>query len=185
MATSSGLVDTNTVGTYLITYTAEDSVLNIATTTRTVNINPVPIISNPDNSHSGGGGGTSGYITPKIIIPTTTDGLVLGTSTFRFLKNLSLGMSNNDINELQLRLIREGYLKVSATGYFGPKTLLAVKAHQSFYNLPTTGYFGPLTRTLMNGETNDENSVTQINRLMEQLKSIQNMLNVYLSLPKN
>ena len=54
--TTSGSVDTSTIGSYTITYTATDIALNTATATRTVNViaGPVAAVS------SGGGGG--GYI---------------------------------------------------------------------------------------------------------------------------
>jgi hypothetical protein len=39
---ASGAVDTTTVGVYTISYTATDAAQNIATTTRTVNVDPVP-----------------------------------------------------------------------------------------------------------------------------------------------
>jgi N-acetylmuramoyl-L-alanine amidase len=54
--------------------------------------------------------------------------------------------------ELQSKLIAEGFLKASATGYFGPATFAAVKAYQSSKGLPSTGFVGPMTIAKLNAE---------------------------------
>ncbi len=61
---TSGSVDTNTVGTYTITYTATDVAGNSSIATRTVNVSAVV--------HGGGGGGGGGYITPTVTPSSTT-----------------------------------------------------------------------------------------------------------------
>lgn len=54
---TSGTVDTNTVGAYIITYTATDAASNTATSTRTVNVNER---QSSGGGHSSDGGSTGG-----------------------------------------------------------------------------------------------------------------------------
>lgn len=177
--TTSGSVDTNNTGEYTITYEAQDGVHNTSTKTRTVVVNSAP---------SGGGGGSSGggssrtssvSATTTEIVPETSGGVVLGITTFRFLIDLSLGMENNDVRELQTRLIKDGYLTVPATGYFGPKTLAAVKSYQLAHRLPTTGFFGPMTRSIINKELERGYTVSEIDRLIQQINYLQSLLDSY------
>ena len=72
--------------------------------------------------------------TPVVVIPEVL------TST------LALGARGGDVIALQNRLIAEGLLHTSATGYFGPFTESAVKAYQVKYGIPALGIVGPLTR---------------------------------------
>ncbi len=60
---TTGLVNTDIVDTYTITYTATDTALNIATSIRIVNVVVVPPVSR------GGGGGGSSYTPPVVVIP--------------------------------------------------------------------------------------------------------------------
>lgn len=76
--------------------------------------------------------------------------LELGTaiplgSKFIFKNNLYFGLQSNDVLQLQKRL---GV--VPTTGYFGPKTLLAVLAYQKANGITPTGFCGPLTRASLN-----------------------------------
>jgi len=64
-----------------------------------------------------------------------------------FTMDLKLGMKNDDVKTLQIKL---GV--TPATGYFGPLTLAAVKKFQAENGIPTTGYVGPLTRTALNSK---------------------------------
>jgi len=64
-----------------------------------------------------------------------------------FTTDLKLGMKNDDVKNLQIKL---GV--TPATGYFGPLTLAAVKKFQAENGIPTTGYVGPLTRTALNSK---------------------------------
>jgi hypothetical protein len=64
--------------------------------------------------------------------------------------DLTVGMSGQDVMELQTRLRDEGYFTVDPTGYFGPLTRSAVMAYQSAMGIPATGYVGPLTRARLN-----------------------------------
>lgn len=61
-------------------------------------------------------------------------------------KNLGLGSWGTQVTYLQNTLIQEGYLKVSATGYFGILTRRAVMEFQRARNILATGFVGPLTR---------------------------------------
>lgn len=63
--------------------------------------------------------------------------------------NVSIGMrdaGSSDVTALQEFLQAQGYLKTSATGYFGPLTLKAVEAFQLDNDISATGYVGILTR---------------------------------------
>lgn len=73
-----------------------------------------------------------------VILPFTPD-------KFKFNKNLSIGMTDPDIERLQTML------GVKQTGFFGPLTLAAVIAFQKKNNIsPAVGYVGPLTRQALN-----------------------------------
>ncbi len=61
-----------------------------------------------------------------------------------------IGQSNPDVVALQKRLIKDGFLKGSATGYFGPATKAAVMAYQTKHGLSPLGVIGPSTRNLLN-----------------------------------
>lgn len=64
---------------------------------------------------------------------------------FKFLKDLSYGMMNSDVIQLQKRL---GLIHI--TGYFGPLTKATVIYYQTTHGIPNTGYVGILTRTSLN-----------------------------------
>jgi hypothetical protein len=73
-------------------------------------------------------------------------------NVFKFLKNLSKGMMNSDVLELQKRLVTEGLLTIDApTNYFGNMTFNAVKAYQTKVGLEQVGNVGPKTRAALNG----------------------------------
>jgi spore germination protein YaaH len=65
-------------------------------------------------------------------------------------RTLTQGTSGADVTALQERLIGKGYLSTSATGYFGPATLAAVKKFQCASGIVcsgvTYGMVGPATR---------------------------------------
>lgn len=65
-----------------------------------------------------------------------------------FATDLQLGMSSEDVSELQQFLIYEGdYPEAQVTGYFGTLTQDAVIDFQQKYGiLPDVGYVGPITR---------------------------------------
>jgi len=80
-------------------------------------------------------------------------GQVLGTSTFNFTRNLSLGMSGNDVTELQKALALNGVYRGPITGYFGQLTFSAVKAFQSKNGIKQTGVVAEQTRIMLNNQT--------------------------------
>lgn len=69
------------------------------------------------------------------------------TRMYCFNTDLKYGMTSNDVKNLQIVL---GV--TPQTGYFGPKTLAAVKTYQASKGIPTTGYVGPLTRAALNSQ---------------------------------
>lgn len=103
---------------------------------------------------SSGGGSSSRRVNAATNVTTPTEGgQVLGASTFAFNTDLSLGMSGNDVKELQERLRAEGFFTFeTSTGYFGEITLAAVKAYQTAHPEIgyVTGFVGPLTRAILN-----------------------------------
>ncbi len=74
------------------------------------------------------------------------------TTAVSFVQNLSFRMRSVAVSNLQQFLVSQGLLAADlVTGYFGPKTLAAVKAFQRQQNItPVSGFFGPLTRTKAN-----------------------------------
>ena len=85
-------------------------------------------------------------LTGKVVVATTT---ATTTVTFNFTKDLRMGHRSDDVKELQRMLISEGFLKTTATGYFGQSTKNALSKWQAKNNLPATGYFGSMTRELI------------------------------------
>jgi peptidoglycan hydrolase-like protein with peptidoglycan-binding domain len=111
--------------------------------------------------------------TTPILVASTTQGVVLGTSTeavtsasstppsvastttsspsYTFTYNLKYGMQDGAVGELQKLLIAHQLLNVVApTGWFGPRTLAAVKVFQGQNEIPATGFVGPMTRGVLN-----------------------------------
>ncbi len=66
-----------------------------------------------------------------------------------FTRNLTYKSTGSDVTTLQSILNREGFLKVSPTGYYGPLTVSAVRAYQKAHNIPTTGTVGPMTKAAL------------------------------------
>lgn len=64
-------------------------------------------------------------------------------------KNLGLGSRGVQVVILQNILIQQGYLRGSATGYFGLLTRLAVIQFQKAYGISPTGVVGPITRNAL------------------------------------
>lgn len=110
----------------------------------------IPSVASPVNSGGGVSGRRASVVTP-ILTSATTTGDVLGVaSEFKFNTNLKLGMSTDDVIELQKRLTQEGLYVGEITGYFGPITLKGVKAYQAKYGIPQVGNVGPKTRMKLN-----------------------------------
>ncbi len=85
---------------------------------------------------------------------------------FYFTKNLSQGMKNTDVKELQKYLNTHGFIVSqfgpgspgNETEYFGLKTKAAVVRFQSAHAIkPSVGFFGPLTRAFVNKTLNVAN----------------------------
>lgn len=70
---------------------------------------------------------------------------------FKFTKNLWIGMRNADVLQLQKRLAKEGFFKVTPTGYFGILSGRAIMAYQKAKGIsPQFPSCGPLTRAELN-----------------------------------
>lgn len=81
---------------------------------------------------------------------SSTGSVAVGT----FTRDLTVGVTGDDVGSLQQMLIDGGYLKIAApTKYFGPLTKTAVAAWQAVVGLPNTGYFGPMSRAKVAGTT--------------------------------
>lgn len=103
---------------------------------------------------------TMTYINGLITAPTTGStpparSAATPAAGYAFTRNLTLGMTGEDVRALQQYLNAHGFT-VSAAGagspgyesaYFGLKTQMAVSAYQRSMGItPTAGYFGPKTR---------------------------------------
>lgn len=66
-------------------------------------------------------------------------------------RDLTMGMSGDDVRALQSLLIAQGYpIPAGATGFFATQTRDALAAYQAKNNIvPSVGYFGTKTRTQM------------------------------------
>lgn len=69
---------------------------------------------------------------------------------FIFNKNLSFGMRNKDVLELQKRMVLEKCGTYTPTGYFGILTWYSVIKYQKTHNISGTGFVGVLTRSELN-----------------------------------
>lgn len=146
-------VNTSSLGTYNITYNAEDSLNNAATeVTRTVSV--VEVVR-----ESSGGGGSSRR--------KKSSGAVLGVATYHFTSELSPGMSGPDVTALQEVLIAEGLFQGSATGFYGAFTYAAVQAYQTKHGLPALGKVGPQTLALLNRGSTTSSEMTEVERLQK------------------
>jgi hypothetical protein len=76
-----------------------------------------------------------------------------GQQQKKFNKNIGFKYRNVDVTELQTRLISLGYMRGTATGYFGVVTLQAVKDFQRANGITPTGFVGVMTRGLLNQGT--------------------------------
>lgn len=70
-------------------------------------------------------------------------------------RTMQSGMSGADVKALQTQLVAKGYLSASATGYFGPATLAAVKKFQCDNKIVCSGssygVAGPKTQAALSG----------------------------------
>jgi peptidoglycan hydrolase-like protein with peptidoglycan-binding domain len=74
--------------------------------------------------------------------------------------NIKYSQRGDSVTELQEFLSEKGFLNVSPTGFFGLKTLSAVKAYQTSKGLPSTGFVGQMTRGEINKDLQEELAVS-------------------------
>jgi len=145
--TISGSVDSDTPGTYTLSYTASDIAGNQATSTRTIEV-----VRHGSSGGGGGGGGgsTSSSSSSRSAVAQVSGGEVLGASAYHFASDLKQGDNGDDVQALQEMLVQGGFLTVTPTGYYGSLTVEAVQAFQRARGILSTGYVGPLTITALN-----------------------------------
>jgi len=93
----------------------------------------------------GKSGALIGVAKPTTTTATTTTTAGKTTSTTAS-QSLKLGMTSDEIVEIQKRLIELGYMDAKATGYFGKQTENAVKAFQRAASLTPDGIVGAGTK---------------------------------------
>jgi peptidoglycan hydrolase-like protein with peptidoglycan-binding domain len=90
-----------------------------------------------------------------------------------FSNNIFVGLSNNDVTNLQTFLSAKGYVDASnITGYFGSITRQAVVGFQADNDLPQTGYVGPLTRQVIHNLSCDSSQNQNNNQNQNQKLTI-------------
>ncbi|MBN2093904.1 MAG: peptidoglycan-binding protein [Candidatus Zambryskibacteria bacterium] len=96
--------------------------------------------------------------------------------TLRLTKSLSLGMSNEEVEELQKVLASDPtiYPEGLVTGYFGPLTEKAVKKFQQKYGIEQIGIVGPQTRSALHAFWNTGSTTTSISMPPGLAKQAQN-----------
>lgn len=65
-------------------------------------------------------------------------------------RNMGFSSRGEQVVALQKILLQAGYMQGTATGYFGPMTLQAVKAYQKKEGIMATGFVGVMTRASLN-----------------------------------
>ncbi|MCY7277103.1 MAG: peptidoglycan-binding protein [Phormidesmis sp. CAN_BIN44] len=78
-------------------------------------------------------------------------------------RQLTIGDSGSDVEDLQRRLQNIGYFNGTATGYFGTQTSDAVQRFQQDRRLPVTGIADARTLTVL-GSTTAGNNYDRVNR---------------------
>ncbi len=78
------------------------------------------------------------------------NGQVLGASTFKFTMKLKMGMSGEDVIELQNKLTELGYYTGKIDGKFGKKTRTALMKFQKAKGLKADGIMGTATMAALN-----------------------------------
>ena len=174
VATGSGASRTLTIqpaanasGTTTIAVSVSDGQYVASTTfvfTSSVRSVPVVVVTGSGSGGGGGGGGggnsyvtvvaTSTVVNPSNVVATTT----LAAAPYVFVSDLSPGDINSKIIKLQIYLNTHGFPVASTgpgslgheTSFFGPATVLAVKAFQRARHIEPTGNLGPLTRAALN-----------------------------------
>ncbi|MBP3415265.1 MAG: peptidoglycan-binding protein [Clostridia bacterium] len=101
----------------------------------------------------GKSGALKGEVDPSMLTTTTTAKKTTTTkkpttTTTKF-PSLKQGSSGSEVTKLQKRLIKLGYMKGSATGYYGEKTAEAVIKFQKQVGLTADGIAGKGTQTAL------------------------------------
>ncbi len=109
------------------------------------------LVSSPNSAVYGIGG-------PLLPVTFSSNGQVLGATTFVFSSDLTFGTRSSQVTELQNFLTEAGVYSGPITGFFGPLTLAAVKRYQAQQGLPQTGFVGPLTRGRINAFVQSTNA---------------------------
>lgn len=86
-------------------------------------------------------------VIPPILVPAP-----IFTSRYIFASYLQIGSRGIAVTELQKRLVTDGFLTVTPTGYFGQMTNSALRAYQRAHNISQTGTLGPITRASINSK---------------------------------
>jgi outer membrane protein assembly factor BamB len=167
---TSGSVNNMVLGTYTITYTATDSIDNIATSTRIVNVvysgggtqtglsstvisTPIPTLTpTPATVSTPTPTPTPTIIDPQSILNSLLQQLASlqqqlanQQTKYQFTHGLQYGDTGEDVAQLQTFLKAQGadiYPEGLITGYFGNLTKLAVQRFQLKYNIAKAGDSG-------------------------------------------
>jgi peptidoglycan hydrolase-like protein with peptidoglycan-binding domain len=92
------------------------------------------------------------FQTLSATLPSSPSGEVLGAHDSKiFTHSLEVGETNDDIGRIQKLLATdpEIYPEGTISGFFGPKTVEAVRAFQSRFGLDPVGVVGPATKALL------------------------------------
>lgn len=73
---------------------------------------------------------------------------------YKFYKLLKYGSRGTEVEELQKRLLEEGFFSGDITGFYGAVTAYAVREYQRANNIPVLGILGPMTQERLNGGSN-------------------------------
>ncbi len=131
--------------------------------------------------------GKAGSITQSVLFSSAAKA-ASGSGSSSTDATLRQGMTSADVKSLQEKLIELGYLKTSATGYFGSATLTAVRKFQEANGLTADGVAGPVTMNKLYGNpvsasgTTDTQSGTSAyttlkrGQTSEDIKKMQQML---------
>ena len=115
---------------------------NISDYSISFSVSSPAIVSSSGGSYSGGGG--SAYVAPVPIATTTAT--ITATTTCKtmmypvIIKQLSQGMTGNDVVLLQRILALEGFFMANSTsGTYGSQTTSAVSSFQKKYGIVSSG----------------------------------------------
>lgn len=107
-------------------------------------------------------------ITPAFVLGIANAQTAQTGGKFLLHRNLFEGVSGDDVKALQRFLIQNGLLAQRLdTGFFGPKTKMAVMKMQEKLGVRATGFVGPMTRKkLMSNGSSTSTGMMPMNRMM-------------------